>query len=107
MSTRRERIEAMLRLEPQDQFLRYGLASEYRGEGRLEESVDVYRGLMADEQPHVPSFLMAAQILIELDRINEARAALREGVEIARQQGNSHAAGEMGELLASLGAMGE
>jgi hypothetical protein len=105
--SRREKIEAMLKLEPQDQFLRYGLASEYRGEGRLEESLDVYRGLMADEQPHVPSFLMAAQILVELDRINEARAALREGIEVARQQGNSHAAGEMGELLASLGALGE
>jgi predicted Zn-dependent protease len=105
--SRREKIEAMLKLEPQDQFLRYGLASEYRSEGRLDESLDVYRGLMADEQPHVPSFLMAAQLLLELDRVNEARAALRNGIEIARRQGEAHAAGEMGELLASLGAMGE
>ena len=105
--SRREKIEAMLKLEPQDQFLRYGLASEYRSEGRLDESLDVYRGLMADEQPHVPSFLMAAQLLLELDRVNEARAALRDGIEVARRQGEAHAAGEMGELLASLGSLGE
>ena len=105
--SRREKIEAMLKAEPQDQFLRYGLASEYRGEGRLEESLSLYRGLMADPQPHVPSFLMAAQLLLELDRLNEARTALRDGIEIARQQGEAHAAGEMGELLASLGSLGE
>ena len=105
--SRREKIEAMLKDDPQDQFLRYGLASEYRSEGRLEESLDLYRGLMADTQPHVPSFLMAAQVLLELDRVNDARAALREGIEIARRQGEAHAAGEMGELLASVGSLGE
>jgi tetratricopeptide (TPR) repeat protein len=105
--SRREKIESMLKLEPQDQFLRYGLAAEYRSEERLEESLAVYRGLMADQEPHVPSFLMAAQLLVELDQIAAARAALREGIEIARQQGAAHAAGEMGELLASLGSLGE
>jgi hypothetical protein len=105
--SRREKIEAMLKDDPQDQFLRYGLASEYRSEGRLEESLDLYRGLMADAQPHVPSFLMAAPVLLELDRVNDARAALRDGIEIARQQGEAHAASEMGELLASLGSLGE
>ena len=97
----------MLKDDPQDQFLRYGLAAEYRSEGRPEESLDPYRGLMADQDPHVPSFLMAAQLLLELDQVNEARAALRDGIEIARQQGEAHAAGEMGELLASLGSQGE
>jgi hypothetical protein len=107
MSARREKIEAMLKLEPQDQFLRYGLAAEFRSEDRLDESLAVYRGLMADSQPHVPSFLMAAQLLVELDRIAEARTALRDGIEIARRQGEAHAAGEMSELLASLGSLGE
>jgi hypothetical protein len=41
-----------------------------------------------------------------LGRIDEARAALRQGIEQARAQGDLHAAGEMGELLASLGAAG-
>jgi hypothetical protein len=45
--------------------------------------------------------------LVRLERIDEARRWLREGIEAARQQGNAHAAGEMSELLASLGALGE
>jgi hypothetical protein len=105
MPTRREKIEAMLKLEPQDQFLRYGLACEYDNEGNFDESLKLFEGLMADR--HVASFLRGAQLLVKLDRIAEARAALRTGIEEARRQGEAHAAGEMGELLASLGALGE
>ena len=105
MTTRREKIEAMLKLEPQDQFLRYGLACEYDSEGNFEESLTLFEGLMADR--HVASFLRGAQLLVKLDRIADARAALRTGIEAARQQGEAHAAGEMGELLASIGSLGE
>jgi hypothetical protein len=50
---------------------------------------------------------MAAQQLIRHGRIDEARAALRDGIDEARRQGNTHAAGEMAELLMGLGAEGE
>jgi hypothetical protein len=46
---------------------------------------------------------MAAQQLAELERIEDARELLRDGIEEARAQGNSHAAAEMAELLAQLG----
>ena len=38
---------------------------------------------------------------------NRARDVLREGIEAARAAGDAHAAGEMSEFLASLGALGE
>lgn len=107
MPTRRERIEALLADEPQDQFLRYGLAIEFENEGRFEESADVFRSLMNDPVPHVPSFLRGAQLFVRMDEIEEARGALRTGIEIARSRGEMHPAGEMGELLMTLGALGE
>ena len=107
MSTRREKIEAMLAQDPTDQFLRYGLACEYDSEERLEDGAALFEGLIKENPPHVASFLRGAQLLTKLDRINDARAWLRTGIEAARQQGNSHAAGEMAELLATLGSMGE
>jgi hypothetical protein len=107
MSSRREKIEAMLQLDPRDQFLRYGLAVEYDNEERFAESLALFEGLMNDQPPHVASFLRGAQLLVKLDRVADARTALRTGIEIARQQGELHAAGEMGELLASLGSLGE
>src|SRR5437764_11808031 len=107
MPSRREKIEAMLQAEPQDQFLRYSLACEYENEDRADESLALLRGLIADQPPHVHSFLRGAQLLVKLDRIEEARATLRDGIEVARKQNELHAAGEMGELLASLGKAGE
>jgi hypothetical protein len=50
---------------------------------------------------------MAGQQLAQLNRVNEARAVLRDGIEKARQTGDAHAAGEMSEFLASLGSRGE
>src|SRR5437667_11295297 len=107
MPSRREKIEEMLKLEPNDQFLRYSLACEHDNEGQTDQSPALFRGLMADQPPHVHAFFRGAQLLVKLDRIAEARDALRTGIEIARQQGESHAAGEMGELLASLGTAGD
>ena len=104
---RREKFEAMLADEPEDQFLRYALALEYEKEGEHERSLEFLRGLMADDPPHVPSFFMAGQHLASQDRVAEAREALRVGIEQARQQGNTHAAGEMSEFLTSLGSLGE
>ena len=105
--SRREKIEAMLIDDPSDTFLRYSLAMELRSEGDHDASILQLRELTKDSPPYVPAFFMAAQQLAELDRIDDARSFLREGIEEARRQGNQHAAAEMSELLSSLGALGE
>jgi len=107
MPSRREKIEALLAQEPADTFLRYGLAIEYDNEGRFEEALTLFQGLQNNQPPDVAAFFRGAQLLVRLERIDEARRWLREGIGAARQQGNAHAAGEMSELLASLGALGE
>ena len=106
MSSRREKIEEMLKSEPQDVFLRYGLAVEYDNEQRYDDSLSLFSGLTKNDPPHVPSFFRGAQLLAKLDRIDEARTVLRDGIEAARKQDNSHAAAEMSEFLASLGSLG-
>jgi hypothetical protein len=105
--SRREKIETMLAADPGDQFLRYSLAMELDKEGLHDRSLSEFAGLMTDAVPYVPAFFMAAQQLARLSRIVEARTALREGIEIARATGNSHAAGEMSEFLTTLGSLGE
>jgi thioredoxin-like negative regulator of GroEL len=105
--SRRQKIEAMLASEPQDQFLRYALANELQKEGEHEPALALLRGLMHEQPPHVAAHFRAAQLLAGLQRIDDARAALRAGIETARSQGDAHAAGEMSEFLTSLGALGE
>lgn len=102
MSSRREKIEAMLAEDPQDTFLRYSLALELEKEGRHEESLEKLRDLADGDPPYVPAFFMAAQQLTKMNQIDQASAILRDGIEHARSQGEDHAVAEMTEFLASL-----
>ncbi len=100
--SRREKIEAMLADDPGDVFLRYSLAMELDKEGEHDASLAKFAELTRDDPPYVPAFFMAGQQLVRLGRSDEARAIMREGIDAASRQDDSHAAREMSEFLASL-----
>lgn len=104
-TTRLEKLESMLAEDPTDTFLRYGRAMEFFKLERAEEGLTQLGELIRDQQ-HVPSYFMSGQQLARLQRLDEAREVLRVGIESARQQDDSHAAGEMSEFLTSLGSSG-
>jgi hypothetical protein len=101
---RMAQIEAMLAEDPDDAFLRYGLAMEHASAGDDEDCVKVLRDLIARAAatPYVPAYLQCGQALMRLDRDAEACDVLRTGIEAARQAGDTHAMGEMQGLLASI-----
>lgn len=103
MTTRREKLEAMLADDPRDTFLRYSLALELAKEGQHEASLLGLRELAHESPPYVPAFFMAAQQLVQQQDLEAARTLLREGIAAARSQQDLHAASEMSEFLASLG----
>ena len=97
----------MLTEEPGDTFLTYSLAMEHRSAGDRAQAMALFDELSAAQPPHVPAFFMAAQMLVEQNQFDPARTKLRDGIDEARRQGDSHAAAEMSELLATIGAAGE
>ncbi len=104
---RMERIEALLADDPDDAFLRYGLAMEHASAGDDGECARVLRELIALKaaDPYVPAYLMAAQALVRLDKVGEACDVLRDGIAAAGRAGTAdalHARGEMQGLLASI-----
>jgi tetratricopeptide (TPR) repeat protein len=101
--SRREKIAAMLAVDPGDVFLRYSLAMELDKEGDHDASLARFAELTRDDPPYVPAFFMAGQQLARLGRYEEARTVIRDGIQAAKFQGDAHAAGEMSEFLASLG----
>jgi hypothetical protein len=103
-TARMAQIEAMLAEDPDDAFLRYGLAMEHASAGDDAACVDVLRDLIARTAaaPYIPAFLQAGQALVRLDRIPEACEILGRGVVAARAAGDLHAQGEMQGLLDSI-----
>lgn len=107
MNTRREKIEAMLKEEPDDEFLRYSLAMEMQNATQTDSALQLLQSLTIQEKPYVPAFFRSGQILAEANRTEEARTFLRSGIDEARSQGDMHAAAEMSELLSDLGQGGD
>ncbi len=105
-SSRRDKIEAMLRDEPEDVFLRYSLAMEMSSSGEIVAALELFSKLCDERPAHVPAFFRSAQLLADEGRLQESRDFLRKGIEEARVQGDLHAAAEMSEMLAELGVLG-
>ena len=99
-----EQIEAMLADDPDDAFLRYGLAMEHASAGDDARCAELLLELIARPagEPYVPAYLMAGQVLARLDRVPDACGVLRQGIAAARTASNVHAEGEMQGLLDSL-----
>src|SRR5438046_10201426 len=97
--TGKQKIEAMLVLEPNDTELHYMLAMEHVGQGDDAAAVVCFEKLLAVTPNYFPAYHMAGRALQRLGRIDEARALLKAGIPIALSRNDSHAAGEMNELM--------
>lgn len=95
-------IEKLLEKGSTDPFHWYARAMELRGLGRLEEALDAYGEVRDRFEDYVPTYLMAAQVARELDRLEEARAWAEQGVAQAQRSGDGHAASELTQFLSTL-----
>jgi len=95
-------LSQILAQNPQDAFARYGLAMAYASEGDLATAISEFDRLLADHPAYTAGYFMTAQTLVKAARPAEARTRLTQGIESARRENNSHAAGEMQQLLDEL-----
>jgi tetratricopeptide (TPR) repeat protein len=102
-STRLDMLKSMVAQNPNDSFLRYGLAMEYRNGGELEAATAEFRALMAGAPDYVAAYYQAGQTLERMGRLEEAREAYKKGMEAAARKGDSHARGELAGALELLG----
>jgi Flp pilus assembly protein TadD len=102
VSTRMQKIEALLAEAPTDPELHYMLAMEHVSQGDDVAAVGCFEKLFTMAPDYPPAYHMAGRTLQRLGRIGQARDVLQKGITVALSQKNDHAAGEMQELLASL-----
>lgn len=99
-SPRRLQLEASLAADPDDTFLRYGVALQCLREGSLDEGRSRLRGLIHDHpEDQIAAYQQLGQSLIETGELEAARQCLTIGIEKARARGDWHAASEMAGLL--------
>lgn len=95
-------FQEILVQHPDEAFARYGLAMEYRQRGENEAALAQFEELEKRHPDYTAAYQMAAQVLIALDRLDDARAKLQKGTESARRTRNQHALSEMESMLAEI-----
>ncbi len=102
-SQRIEKLQRLASQKPNDPFLFYALALEYRKES-LDVDAEVYFERLLKEHPdYVPAYFQFGQFLVDLGREEEASTVLRSGLDLTRKEGDSKAESEIEALLDSLG----
>lgn len=101
--TRLESFRAMVAKSPGNALARFGLATEAQKAGLHDEAVEQFRAYLASYADEGNAFLRLAESLAELGRLDEARDALRSGIDAATRFGHPGMAAEMEERLEELG----
>jgi Tfp pilus assembly protein PilF len=100
-----DRVEHLRRFvsqKPDEPFPRYALALELKGRGDGQAAARELDDLLKHKPDYLPAYLMLGLLQQSLGRIDDARAALTAGQEVARRQGNSHTLGELTSALEQL-----
>ncbi len=100
--SRLERLEEFLRTNPDDAFVRYGLAMEYAKLGRSDEALAAYRHLLETKPDYLPAYYQAGALLIRLNRLAEARSTFERGIEVAARLQDCHTRSELEVALHEL-----
>jgi tetratricopeptide (TPR) repeat protein len=101
--SRLEMLEEMIAQDPNNSFVRYGLAQEYANNGRLDQAVAEFRRLAEANPDYTAAYFHGGRALHKLGRIEEAREMYQRGIEACTRTGNAHALSEMQAALDELG----
>jgi tetratricopeptide (TPR) repeat protein len=100
--TRLEKLQEMLKADPQNQLASYGTAQELANLGRLEEAVAQFERLLAGHPNYCYGYFHGGRALEKLGRTEDARAIYQRGLEAAARAGDGHARSEIEAALAAL-----
>jgi Tfp pilus assembly protein PilF len=93
----------LLERDPDDVFLNFALAMEYAKENQHDEALAQFTRVTQLDRKYLPAYSQKADLLVSLNRHDEARQAFTEALVIAEEIGDKHAASSIRDALSLLG----
>jgi len=93
-----DRLQGLLDMSkktPTKAIVWYGLAMEYRSRKQFDDATAAFAQCLAVDPGYVPAYFQGGMTLDEAGKRPLAVAMLTTGIQVARQKGDGHAAGEM------------
>jgi predicted Zn-dependent protease len=94
MSSRLETFRALVAKSPNNAVARFGLANEAMKEGLYEEAAEQLRAYLGMHDDEGNAYGRLAESLLRLGRVEEAKAALRRGIDASNRHGHPGMASE-------------
>jgi len=90
---RLEHLEHLLKESPNDPFLMYGIALEYRKEN-ISKALTQLNMLLEKHPNYLPTYYQTGQLYEDIDE-EQALKIYRKGMSLAKEQGDMHTYGEL------------
>jgi predicted Zn-dependent protease len=100
--SRIDAFKAMLKDQPENEMIWYGLANEYVKLEIWPEAIDALRNVIRIKPDYTSAYQMLGAALVKLEGREEARRVWTEGIEAANRTGAWKARQHMEALLAGL-----
>lgn len=97
--TRLDKLLAMLAKSPQDTFLLYAAAMEYRKADDADRAIEYLDRVLAVDADYAYAYFQKGELLQKQGRREAARATFAAGVEAARRRGDAKAISELSSAL--------
>ena len=95
-------LRQMLQRQPDDPFLLYGLAMEYKKAGDADQAIAHFDHVLRRDPNYCYAYYQRAQVQESLGDVEAAKRTLRDGIEAARRSGDAHALSEIEAALSLL-----
>ena len=102
MSVRLKKLETMLEKTPNDAFLLYGVALEYKSAGRYDEAIKFLNRTLEVDPAYCYAYFQSGQVYEMTGDTEAARNIYEAGIDAAKKKGDAHAESEIRGALESL-----
>ncbi len=102
-SERLEKLRKMLEREPNDSFLLYGIAIEYKNLNEANTALEYLDRVLAVDPNHSYTYYQQGQILESTGEVDRARERYVAGIEAAARTGDAKARGELEAAIDMIG----
>lgn len=100
MNTRLQQLFTFLEQEPNDPFIIYAIATEYRNSD-LEKAKSYFEQLLNDHESYLATYYHAAHLFFELGEDHRAKEVYEKGIALAEKQGEKMALRELRNAYAN------
>lgn len=93
-----DRLQALLQFvkqNPDDAFVRYGLAQEYVNQGHLQNAAEEFTRLVESNPSYQAAYYHGGQTYLKMGRKQEAHEWFKKGITLAGRTGDVHARDEL------------